>query len=239
MKKSSIISGTIILTIAGFLCKFLGAFSKVPLTNILTSKGVGIYQLIFPLYSLLLLLSSSGIPIAISKIISENNNFDYGKKVVKYALKLMFVISSILTLLIIILSGFISNIQGNPQVKICYIIIAPSIIFVSLISVYRGYFQGNQNFKPTAICQIVEQVVKISLIYLYFRYKKNFLKNSNLTQEIDVNRAEIGKIILKTALPITITSIIMPMLSLLDSIIFMQGLTNLNFNTSMHLLSLG
>ena len=263
MKKKSIISGTIVLTVAGFFCKFIGAFSKVPLTNILSSSGVGIYQLIFPLYSLLLLISSSGIPIAISKIISENNSEEYSKKIVGYALKLMLLISSVLTLLIIVLSGAIANIQSNAQLKFCYIIISPSIVFVSLISVFRGYFQGNQNFTPTAISQIVEQVIKISLslilayfltkidiiygvmgavasitlselfalLYLIIRYKKNIRKNTQIIQKNEFNRAEIRKVILKTALPITITAIIFPVFSFIDSIMFMQGLTEFGYKT--------
>ena len=265
MKNNSIFKGTIILTVAGFICKFLGAFSKIPLTNILSSNGVGIYQLIFPLYSLLLLISSSGIPVAISKIISEKNNKTYSIKVVKYALKLMLIISSLLTLLIISLSNILSNVQGNPEATICYIIIAPSIIFVSLISVFRGYFQGNQNFTPTAVSQIIEQVVKISLslilafflskisiiygvvgavlsitlselfslIYLFIRYKKNILKNSFITQEVFFDKQDIRKILLKTAIPITITAIIMPLISLLDSVIFMQGLIKIGYNSKL------
>jgi stage V sporulation protein B len=127
MKKSSLLTGAIILTISGIICKGLGAFSKIPLANILTGEGIGIYQLIFPLYSLLLLISTSGIPIAISKIISENKNS--AQQIIKYSLKLIIIISLILTGFVILFAQLIAKIQGNLNLKNAYIVIAPSIFF--------------------------------------------------------------------------------------------------------------
>ena len=76
MKKKSFVYGAIILGSASILCKIIGAIFRIPLTYLIGIEGVGIYQLVFPIYALFLVLTSSGIPVAISKIISR----EYSKK---------------------------------------------------------------------------------------------------------------------------------------------------------------
>ena len=71
MKKHTFIWGAIILTIGGFVAKIIGAFYKIPLTNILGSTGMGLYYLVFPLYNLLLVFSSSGVSVAITRLVAE------------------------------------------------------------------------------------------------------------------------------------------------------------------------
>lgn len=259
--KHSVLSGAIILSVAGLICKALGAVSKIPLSNILTGEGLGIYQLIFPLYSLLLLISSSGIPIAISKIISENKTIAI--KITKYALKLILILAIILSVAVFLLSNFIAKLQGNQMATWAYIIISPAILLVAIISVIRGYFQGLQNFTPTAISQIIEQVTKvvisiclaiifkpfgilysvigavagitlselIAFVYLLYFYKKE-IRNTVIQDNKTFNQKEMRKVLIKTAFPITVASIILPILSLVDSVMFMQGLQSWNYSTN-------
>ena len=78
MRKKSFVYGAIILGMASIICKIIGAIFRVPLTNLIGTEGVGIYQLVYPIFALVLVISSSGIPVAISKIISReysNQNF--------------------------------------------------------------------------------------------------------------------------------------------------------------------
>ncbi len=260
--KQTFFSSALILSVAGIICKALGAFSKIPLSNILTGEGIGIYQLIFPLYSLLLLISSSGIPIAISKIISQNKNC--ATQIAKYALKFTFIMAVVLSVAVMFFSNAIANIQGNSLASWAYIVISPAILFVALISVYRGYFQGLQNFTPTALSQIIEQVSKVAIsiilaiifkpfgviysvvgavagitiselfafIYLLVLYKKNVRKLNNILNK-EINKVELRKLLIKTALPITAVSVLLPLLSLIDSVMFMQGLKLWNYSTSL------
>ena len=76
LKNSSngLIKGAFIVTLGGLITKVLGAFYRIPLTNLLGAKGIGIYQMVFPLYSLLLTVSSTGVPSGISKIIAGGEN---------------------------------------------------------------------------------------------------------------------------------------------------------------------
>ena len=162
--ENKFITGALILAVAGIACRMLGLIFRIPLTNIVGSFGMGLYQMVFPLYALLLIVSSAGFPVAISKMIARNKDDpQYCKRVLYNALFLLGIIGAALTLLLMIFSGGIARLQGNADIGIIYIAIAPSILIVCIISAFRGYFQGKQNMVPTAVSQIIEQVVKVSV----------------------------------------------------------------------------
>lgn len=161
---SSLFKGVFVLSSGGVICKVIGAVYRIPLASIIGAYGMGIYQMIYPLYALLLVFSSSGVPLAISKIISrkiETKEYDYIRKMKNVALKFACIIGLIFAFLLIVSSVFISTLQGVPSAYLGYIIIAPSIFFVCLISVYRGFFQGENNMKPTSVSQVMEQLIKL------------------------------------------------------------------------------
>lgn len=264
MKKKSFVAGALILTLAGVIAKILGAIFRIPLTHLLNAEGIGIYQLIFPIYALFLVISSSGIPVALSKIISKEyskNNYKNIQVIFKCSLIIMFVLGLTFTLIIIILSKTIANFQNNVDIFICYIAIAPAIMFATLISAYRGYFQGLEIMKFSAISQIVEQLFKLlfglmfayfflkinlimgvfgavlgvsvseflTMIYLLLCFNKKKIKNSeNIDEVITLKQAFI--FIIKEATPITLNSIVSPIVSVVDSLIIIKLLGNLGLN---------
>ncbi len=158
--KNKLLKGALILSIGGFITKVIGAIYRIPLTNILGAEGIGLYQMVFPLYSLLLTISSTGVPNGISKLIAEGKN---ANAVLKSALCFFVPISFVASLLMALFSYQIASVQGNILAKNCYISIAPSVLAVSVICCFRGYFQGGCDMKPTAISQILEQIVKLSV----------------------------------------------------------------------------
>lgn len=255
--------GAVVLTIGAFLSKFLGAFYRFPLTNILLSNGMGIYQMIYPLYSLLLVVSSSGIPVALGVLIAENlekKRFNYVKKIEKFSLLFVFFIGLILSLIVYFFSGTIASLQGNELGKLGYMALAPSILFVSLISGIRGVFQGRENMLPTALSQVCEQVVKIilglilagkfvsfgveyavmgallavtiseavSLVFLLFFFKwrrKSKREIENVDEYKDdekITAKSVLKDLVKIALPITITSAVLPLSLFFDSVVIIN-----------------
>lgn len=180
MKKKSFVAGALILTLAGIIAKILGAVFRIPLTLLLGAEGIGIYQLIFPIYALFLVISSSGIPVALSKIISKENskkNYKNIQIIFETSLFLMFVLGLCFTILIIILSRTIASLQNNINIFICYIAIAPAILFATLISAYRGYFQGLEIMKFSAVSQVIEQLFKLmfGLLFAYLLLKINLV----------------------------------------------------------------
>lgn len=161
-EKKGVLSGAIYLGISAFIAKFLGAIYRVPLTNILGGYGLGLYQMVFPVYSLLLDFSGAGLPSAVSRLISksENKNF-YAQKYLNSSVKLFGFLGILATFFMLIFSSKLSYFQGDNNAKFAYLALAPAVFFVSLISCFRGYFQGLMNMRPTAVSQVVEQVVKL------------------------------------------------------------------------------
>ena len=155
-----VLKGASILAIGGLLSKIFGALYRIPLTTILGAEGLAVYQTVFPIYCILLTFSSTGVPTAISKLISSG----YGERVVlKKCLSIFVPLGFLSSLLMILFAMVISSMQGNVMATFAYVMLAPSVVAVSFISCFRGYFQGKMNMLPTAISQITEQIVKLTV----------------------------------------------------------------------------
>lgn len=173
MRKQSFILSAIILALGGFLAKAIGALYKIPLANILGSSGMGIYYLIFPIYSLLISLSSSGISVALSTEVAKCRKIRHRyneQKLLRVALVLSFLVSLMFTIILVIFAKKIANIQGNINAFRGYIIISPAIIISTMIATLRGYFQGVENMIPTTVSMIIEQIVKLSVGLILAHY---------------------------------------------------------------------
>lgn len=164
MKTNGFVRGAMILIFFNLIGKVIGAIYRIPLANLLGAVGIGEYQLVFPLYSLMLAISVSGIPVAISRIVSEYNSKGlYGdtRKLIRIAFLYLTIISLVCVAIVVIGAKIIANIQGNSDIYLCYYGIAPAILFVALLSVFRGYFQGCLNMLPTALSGFVEQIGRL------------------------------------------------------------------------------
>ena len=163
-KNNSFIKGAAILGIAGIIVKILGAIYRIPLANIITNEGMGYYQTAYPLYTLLLTISTAGFPVAIAKLVSEKRAIgDYrgGHKVFKTALTGLFIGGLITSLFLLFRAESIVEEIGNKNAYYSLIALTPALLFVPIMSVFRGYFQGNQTMAPTALSQITEQLFRV------------------------------------------------------------------------------
>ena len=154
MKKHSLIKGTFILGIAGVFAKFLGLFFRWPLIMLIGDEGIGYYQMAYPLY-LFFIAVSSGIPVAISKMVSERNAIGDNEGIIQVfrkSLILMIFIGGGFTAIILILSKFIVRIF-NWDYKSYYSLLVISIapVFISIMSTFRGFFLGMQNMTPREV----------------------------------------------------------------------------------------
>lgn len=169
-KKKSFFGGAIFLGLGAFVSKALGALYRIPLTNILGGKGLGLYQMVFPVYALLLDFSGAGVPGAISRIIASLNANEKEQKAYNYlrsSIRLLLFFGLVGTFIMLVLSKRLATLQGEPQAFLSYISLAPAVFLVALISCYRGYFQGFMNMIPTAASQVAEQVIKLALGLLF------------------------------------------------------------------------
>lgn len=152
-----------------FMCvaaKGIGAIYRIPLTNIMGAEGIGLYQMVFPLYSVLLTVSGGGLPGAISKTVSSflsKNDTENARRTLKAALVFLTALGALGSLLLFVFRNAIASLQGNPAAAIAYVGIAPAVVTVSVISCLRGYFQGKLDMLPSGISQMTEQVVKLAV----------------------------------------------------------------------------
>ena len=172
MSKENFIKGAAILSIAGLLVKILGAVYRIPLTNLIGTEGIGYYQPAYNIYNLLLVVSLSGFPTAIAKMVSERralNNFEGAYQVYKVSRWGLFLIGLLSSVFVLIFGRNLVTFLGYPGSYYSMIALVPALFAVPLLSAYRGFFQGIQNMSPIALSQLIEQVFRV-LVGLYLAY---------------------------------------------------------------------
>ncbi len=166
-KANSYLKGATILAAAGILSRLLGLFYKVPLYRLVGSYGNGIYGNVTNIYNMLLMVSTVGIPVAISKMISESTAVDDyrgAKDVFKVSAATLLVLGGLSTIFLLLCSHWIIHVANWPEESypsMMAIALAPFII--SICSAFRGFFQGFQIMTPTAVSQIIEQIIRVGL----------------------------------------------------------------------------
>ena len=164
--------GFLILTFCGMICKVIGAFFRLPLTYILGTEGLGVFQLIMSVYSFALILTSGGITVSLSKLISSARaRGRYGKIrwYIYLSLVTCVVVSFLFGLIFFFLSRQIALLQKTEAASLTYRFFFPLLLFTGLVSLFRGVYQGYENMTPTGVSQIIEQLCKFvfGLIFAY------------------------------------------------------------------------
>ena len=168
-KSNSFIKGAAILGVAAIIIKLMGAVFRIPLGNMIGDMGMSYYQSAYPIYNYLLVISTAGVPTAIAKIISEKialGDHKGADKVLRTSLIMMIIVGSLFSLSLFLFSGSITAYVKNPNAIYSILAITPAIFFVSLMSVYRGYFQGYQHMEVYAYSQIIEQFTRVTIGFL-------------------------------------------------------------------------
>ncbi|HBI57186.1 MAG TPA: polysaccharide biosynthesis protein, partial [Firmicutes bacterium] len=163
------IKGALILSIANIIVKILGAVYRFPLFRILGDEGMGLFMAVYPIYSMMLSISTAGVPLAVSKLVSEKialKNFEGARQIFRVALMLMLASGLIFTgVLMLAAPYYSSNILKVSRTLYPLMAIAPSIVFYAVKASFRGYFQGQQRMEPSAVASIVEQLVRVGTIF--------------------------------------------------------------------------
>ncbi|MBQ8430458.1 MAG: oligosaccharide flippase family protein [Clostridia bacterium] len=184
------------------LSKFLGAVYRIPLLKVLGSEGLGLYQLIFPIYALVLVICSSGITVALSKFISKEVRYKNSHNL-KTLLKASFIISAsvstILSLIFCLISRPLSVYQGEVSLFYCYLAIVPSIVLSTLISTFKGYFLGKNKMIYSGSLQIVSQIAKLFFSLLLANiFAKNGIVFAVLGAVLGITISEIITLLVAT-----------------------------------------
>ena len=169
MKKQSFVAGAVILMVANAISKILGAVFKIPLTYILHEDGMAVFNVAFQIYIMFLTFIVSGIPLAISKTVSESlsrKETVHAYNIVKISTLILMVIGIMGSIALYFGAEFFALAMKEEKAVIAIRCIAPSIFFVALGTGYKSYYQGTSNMIPTAISQVAEAVVKLISGYM-------------------------------------------------------------------------
>ncbi len=153
-----------ILTLAGILVKMIGAFYKVPLSYLLGDEGMGYFNASYTIYAWLYMLSTAGIPVALSILIGEyrgTGDMHTVRRVFRISSRALVLIGLTATALMMLGAGPIARLLGSANARYAILAIAPTLFFISVSALFRGLFQGYGNMVPTAVSQLIEAVGKV------------------------------------------------------------------------------
>lgn len=259
---NSFMKNVAILIFSQLLIKVLGLIYKLVITNVpgFGDTGLGYYSAGYQIYALLLTLSSIGIPSVISKLVSERiaiGDTKGAQRIFSVAFKFFTTVGFVLSFGLFFGADFVAtNILNVPDVAHVMRVLSPAIVFVAMSAVYRGYFSGQQNMKPTSVSQTLEQflncVLSITFVYacvgkdtyimaaagnlsttcaivITFVYLLMYYKHNRLNTKGSMPSPERGKSnkeLLKTILGISIPITVSSLISVISGVIDTATVSN-------------
>ena len=163
-KKQSFLHGTMLLAMSTAIVKVIGAFYSIPLNAIIGEQGFGYYSTAYEIYTVLLMISTAGLPVAMSRMISEASSLGHYKQVRKiYTVARTIFLSLGLfgALLMTVFCKQLAAFQEQPDAWAAIGTLGPCCFLICLMSTYRGFFQGQSNMKPTSVSQVLEALCKL------------------------------------------------------------------------------
>lgn len=164
-KKNTFFGGAAILAASSILVKLIGAVYKIPLGNVLTDAAYADFDSAYAVYNVFLTISTAGLPVALSKTVSESltlHRYNQVQRVFRVAFTAFLTMGLISFFCMSVLARPLSEyILQNKKAVYCVIALAPSVLCVCIISSFRGYFQGHFNMWPTGVSQVIEALFKL------------------------------------------------------------------------------
>lgn len=255
-KSNTFFGGAAILAISIAIVKVIGALYKIPLGRILGDVGFGHFNNAYAIYNLLLMVSTAGLPVAMSKTISEANALNRRNqvdRVFRVCLVTFVILGTISSLVMFLFAQDLANLQGDSLAAPAVRVMALSCFFVCAMSAYRGYAQGHSDMVPTAVSQVLEALTKllvglalawyilylgfgseysaagaiggvtvsglVSLVYLMILHHRRGRRRSLApTDDKPESAGRILKTLLAIAIPITLSSSVVPITTYLDTV---------------------
>ncbi|NMM63164.1 polysaccharide biosynthesis protein [Clostridium sp. P21] len=177
MKEQSTTKGFAILSAAGMMVKVLSLLYIPFLIMIIDNEGYGIYGATYQVYAFMFVITNSGIPVAISKLISELTavgNYKDAVKSFKIARFILLILGILMSLIMFIFAKPLAELVKYNKAYLSLLTLSPAILFTSVASAYRGYFQGRANMTPTAVSQVIEQVMNTIFSLAFAAYFVKF-----------------------------------------------------------------
>lgn len=262
-KKQNFLHGAMLLTIATAVVKIIGFFYKIPLSAAIGNAGYGYFTAAYNIYSVLLMVSTAGLPVAMSRMISQASslrNYNQVRRIYKVCKIIFLGLGLASTLIMVFGCRFLANLLNQPDAWPAILCLGPCALLMGFMSTYRGFFQGQGNMRPTSNSQMIEAVFKLivglAVAFSIMHFTKNVawaaggaiigVTFSCLVSAVYLNRVfvpayrelpESGesplshrsttKALLAIAVPITIGSAGLQLLTVVESGLYMGRLVHL------------
>ncbi len=163
-KKQNFLQGTALLAMATAIVKVIGALYKIPLNAIIGEQGFGYFNTAYEIYNVLLMISTAGLPVAMSRMISQANSlrhYNQVRRIYATARGIFLGLGIAGSLLMTVFCRQLAAFQNQPDAWAAIGFLGPCCLLICIMSTYRGFFQGQSNMLPTSISQVLEAVVKL------------------------------------------------------------------------------
>ena len=253
-KQNTFFGGAAILAVGIMVVKLIGMFYRIPLVNIIGEQGTADFNNAYNIYAVLLTVSTAGLPVAVSKLVSEANALgrkNQVQKIFKLALSLFLTLGVLSFLLMFFKADMLAGMMHDEKAAAGIRALAPAVICVGCLSAFRGYTQGHTNMTPTAVSQIIEAMCKlvvglglaywlirggstqdvaaagaitgvtvgtvVALAYMIVTFIRSRGGVHTLSQDTPDDASSIIKGILSIAVPITLSSSMVGIVTVIDS----------------------
>ncbi len=267
VETSTFYSGVLVLSLSTVIVKIIGLIYKIPMLSYLEAEGMGYFNSAYEIYALLCVISTAGLPVALSMLVSsyrEVGDFCVIKKVYKSALSLFILLGTFGAAFLFAFADKISALIKNESALYSIIAIAPALLFVCISSAIRGYFQGHLKMLPTAISQLIEAIGKLVFGIMFAKYAlklgydlsivaafavigltlgtffstiylgivKYLTKKKENINDVSSGVALKGStsLLIKIALPITISSAVISITRIVDMALIMRRLQDIGYS---------
>ena len=163
-KKQNFLQGTALLAMATAIVKVIGAFYKIPLNAIIGEKGFGYFNTAYEIYNVLLMISTAGLPVAMSRMISQASSlkhYNQVRRIYNTARGIFLGLGITGSLLMTLFCRQLAVFQNQPDAWAAIGCLGPCVLLICVMSTFRGFFQGQSNMLPTSISQVIEAIVKL------------------------------------------------------------------------------
>ena len=164
-KKQTFLHGAALLAVATAVVKLFGLFYMIPLRAVIGNAVYGYFTAAYNVYSVLLLVSTAGLPVAMSRLISQASSlghYNQVRKIYKVSRSIFLILGLISTTLMMVGCQFLaSKVLNQPGAWAAILCLGPSALLMGVMSTYRGFFQGQGNMRPTSASQVLEAAVKL------------------------------------------------------------------------------
>lgn len=248
MKHLKFFKNAAVISIGGLLAKGIGALYRIPLANLLGGYGEGLYHMAYPLFCLMLTFSSAGIPTVVARAVAAERASGREGNTLHAALRLFAGLGAFASLLMCLLAMPVARLQGDEGLFGCYLALAPAVFPVALLAVLRGWWQGRSEMMPTAVSEIVEQIVKAGAgLLLASRFPSDPVRAARaalfavtLSEAVALlflavrvregrrtlrTRSDGGGALLFSALPVMANAALLPLSQMLDSVLVVRLLS--------------